>query len=385
MSEPIIQFDRVGFSYGKNSRPALSDVSLTVGKGTKSIVLGANGAGKSTLFGIMNALYKPDSGTVFYKGEPLKYRRKNVNRMRSEISILFQNPDDMLFRPYVGQDVAFGPENLGLPKEEVSKRVDEALFMVGMSGFRDKAVMRLSYGQRKRVTLAGVIAMHPEVLILDEPTAGLDPQMSAEVMEIAEQLHRRGTTVIMSSHDTDLIYSWADEIHVLRGGKCIFSGDAEDFYSDKESVYLSGLLAPSIFRMNEGLSGLGVCPKLPYPRSQAQLSAKTVGNPDKDYGTLHIIPVESGDDINAKIAGYGLEGLPTGLCGMSARRAQAESKARIDFFYNGPENCTMSCLAGSDAVLVCDPEMLEFARRSSDFINGSGYGKIPVRVRDRFR
>ena len=152
-----------------------------------------------------------------------------------------------MFKPYVDQDVAYGPENLKLPKDEVDARVDEALFAVGMEKFRKAPIMKLSYGQRKRVTLAGVLAMKPSVMIMDEPTAGLDPQMAYEVMEIAEQLHSSGVTVLLSSHDTDLVYSWADEVRVLGGGKCVYAGESEPFYSDWPLVQKSGLMLPSVF------------------------------------------------------------------------------------------------------------------------------------------
>ncbi len=380
MSDPVLQTQNVRFKYERNTPDVLDDVTMSIGRNVKTAILGANGAGKSTLFSILNALRKPDSGEVLYNGSPLSYRKKNINRMRSEVSILFQNPNDMLFRPIVEQDVAYGPENMKLPKDEVQKRVDDALFAVGMSEFRKSPTMKLSYGQRKRITLAGVLAMKPKVLIMDEPTAGLDPQMACEVMEIAEQLYRSGVTVIMSSHDTDLTYSWADEIHVMRHGKCVYSGPAEPFYSDKVEVYLSGLMPPMAFVMNEGLSSCGTVEREPFPHTQCQMSAK-IGNSKASEGTLHIIPVEDGSDINALIDDNDFGDMTTGIYGMSARRAQDSSKARIDFVYNGPENCTLKCLSGSDAVLFCDPVMIESARASADFINKGGFADISLDIR----
>ncbi|MBQ5447665.1 MAG: ABC transporter ATP-binding protein [Candidatus Methanomethylophilus sp.] len=380
MSEPVLQTQNVKFKYERNAPVVLDDVSVSISRNVKTAILGANGAGKSTLFSILNALRRPDSGEVLYNGSPLSYRKKDIRRMRSEVSILFQNPNDMLFRPIVEQDVAYGPENMKLPKDEVQKRVDDALFAVGMSEFRKSPTMKLSYGQRKRITLAGVLAMKPEVLIMDEPTAGLDPQMACEVMEIAEQLHRSGVTVIMSSHDTNLTYSWADEIHVMRHGRCVYSGPAEPFYSDKVEVYLSGLMPPMAFVMNEGLSSCGTVEREPFPHTQCQMSAK-IGNSKVSAGTLHIIPVEDGSDINALIADNGFGDMTTGIYGMSARRAQDASKARIDFVYNGPENCTLKCLSGNDAVLFCDPVMIESARASADFISKGGFADISLDIR----
>ena len=380
MSDSLLRTENITFRYEKNTPIVMDGVSIDIKKGVRTAILGANGAGKSTLFSILNALRKPDSGKVYYKGEPMSYRHKAVVRMRSEVSILFQNPNDMLFRPNVEQDVAYGPENLKLPHDEIQRRVDDALFAVGMSDFKKSPTMKLSYGQRKRVTLAGVLAMHPEVLIMDEPTAGLDPQMAYEVMEIAEQLHRSGVTVIMSSHDTDLIYSWAEEIHVMRNGRCIYSGAPEPFYSDTTSVYLSGLMPPTSFLMNEGLSSIGTVPREPFPHTQTQVSAKIADNRSGKFGTLHIVAVDNDTDINILSESKGFSDLPSGIYGMSARRAQDLSKARIDYFFNGPESCTMKCMAGSDAVLYCDPVMIESARSSADFINGGGYGDIKVDI-----
>ena len=380
MSQTILEANDICYRYNKKSGNVLDHVSLRISKGVKTAILGANGAGKSTLFSVLNALYKPDSGEVLYNGEPLSYRKKNILKMRSEVSILFQNPNDMLFRPNVEQDVAYGPENLKLPRDEVQKRVDDALFAVGMSDFRKSPTMRLSYGQRKRITLAGVLAMEPQVLIMDEPTAGLDPQMAYEVMEIAEQLNCNGVTVIMSSHDNNLIYSWADDIHVLQNGRCVFSGAPENFYDDKVAVYQAGLMATSAFLRNEGLSSIGVVSREPFPRTQTEISAKIADNRAGRFGTLHILEVAHDSDINALVSEHGFGDMSTGIYGMSARRAQDVSKSKVDFMYNGPENCTMKCMAGKDALILCDPVMVESAKASAEFINNGGYGDIKVDV-----
>ncbi len=380
MSGTILEADNVTYSYSKKGPKVLDSMSIKIAQGKKTAILGCNGAGKSTLFSVLNALYKPDGGVVRYKGEPLSYRHKDVIKMRSEVSILFQNPNDMMFKPYVEQDVAYGPQNLKLPKDEVEKRVQESLFAVGMEDFRKSPIMKLSYGQRKRVTLAGVLAMKPSVLIMDEPTAGLDPQMAYEVMEIAEQLHSSGVTVIMSSHDTDLTYSWADEIHVLNSGKCMYSGAPEPFYSDYRSVQKAGLLSPSSFLMNRTLSDLQRCSLEPYPRTQTQLSVKIAKGGGNGFGTLHVVKTSIDTDIQSVLEGAGLKGMPIGLYGMSARIAQNASKADIDFLYNGPENCTMKCLSGQDSVLLCDPMLLDRAISSAEFISSNGFGKINVDV-----
>jgi cobalt/nickel transport system ATP-binding protein len=376
----LLEADNITFSYDKKGPKVMDGMSMKIEEGKKTAIMGCNGAGKSTLFSLLNALRKPDSGKVLFRDKPLTYRHKDIIKMRSEVSILFQNPNDMMFKPYVEQDVAFGPENMKLPKEEIEERVQESLFAVGMEEYRKTPIMKLSYGQRKRVTLAGVLAMRPSVIIMDEPTAGLDPQMAYEVMEIAEQMHSSGVTVIMASHDTDLTYSWADELRVLHGGKCMYAGEPEPFYSDFESVQKAGLLLPTVFMMNRTLADLGKGSLEPYPRAQSQMALKTAQHKDVDLGVLHVIKAERDTDIKAIIDDYQLDGMPTGVYGMSARMALRATSTDVDFLYNGPENCTMKCLNGQDSVLICDPLMIDKAVTSAMFINEHGFGKINIDV-----
>lgn len=376
----LLEADKVTYSYSRKGPKVLDELCMKIEEGKKTAIMGCNGAGKSTLFSVLNALYKPDHGKVLFRDKPLSYRHKDIIKMRSEVSILFQNPNDMMFKPYVEQDVAYGPENMKLPKEEVEERVQEALFAVGMEEYRKSPIMKLSYGQRKRVTLAGVLAMRPSVIIMDEPTAGLDPQMAYEVMEIAEQMHSSGVTVIMSSHDTDLTYSWADELRVLQGGKCAYSGAPEPFYSDYESVQKAGLLLPTVFMMNRTLASLGKVDLQPYPKAQSQLALKTAQHKDVSLGALHVIKAERETDLKAIIEDYDLGAMPKGVFGMSARFAVRNTQLDVDFLYNGPENCTMKCLDGQDSVLICDPMMLDKAVSSATFINENGFGKINIDV-----
>ena len=380
MTGTLLEADHIHYSYSKKGPKVLDDMCMKIEEGKKTAIMGCNGAGKSTLFSVLNALYKPDKGKVLFRGNPLTYKHKDIIKMRTEVSILFQNPNDMMFKPFVEQDVAYGPENLKLPKEEVEERVAEALFSVGMEEYRKSPIMRLSYGQRKRVTLAGVLAMRPSVIIMDEPTAGLDPQMAYEVMEIAEQMHSSGVTVIMASHDTDLTYSWADELRVLYGGKCMYSGEPEPFYSDYESVQKAGLLLPTVFRMNNTLSELGKTSLLPYPKAQSQMALKTAQCKDVNLGMMHVIKAERDTDVKAIIEDYDLGKLSTGVYGTSARIAVRNTALDVDFRYNGPENCTMKCLDGEDSVLICDPIMFDKAISSATFINDNGFGKINIDV-----
>ncbi len=372
---PRIQTHEVTFCYSRKGAKVLDSVTIQIRDGSKSAILGANGAGKSTLFSVMNALRKPEKGQVLYDGKPISYRHRGIIRMRSEVSILFQNPNDMMFKPYVGQDVAYGPENMKLSKEEVEERVTEALFTVGMGDYRDSPIMKLSYGQRKRVTLAGVLAMRPKVLILDEPTAGLDPQMAYEVMEIAEQLNVNGVTVLMSSHDTDLTYTWADDIHVIQGGRLMYTGSPEPFYSNVVDVTAAGLMRPSVFSINRTMSRMGTFDEEPYPKTQTQMAAK-MSSSDVSYGTLHIVDASEDTDVGEVLRSSDTAEMPSGVYGISARIALERRKFNTDYMFDAAENCIAECLSGKDSVIVCDPVMIPSVEKAAAAISDFGNGAV---------
>ena len=174
----MLKVNNVSFSYDDGTQ-ALKNVNLEVKKGEMVSLLGKNGAGKSTLFLHFNGIIEADSGEIIIDGEPLKYDKQSLIKFRQKVGIVFQNPDDQLFAPTVEEDVAFGPLNLGLSQEETQKRVTEALKKVDMDGFERKAPHHLSGGQKKRVAIAGILAMQPEIMVLDEPTSGLDPKGSS--------------------------------------------------------------------------------------------------------------------------------------------------------------------------------------------------------------
>ena len=359
--EFIIETRDLTFRYDGSGSPSLDGVTLGISKGVKTVILGANGAGKSTLFYQFNAVFRPEKGQVLFGGEPVLYRRKGIRRLRTRIAVVLQNPDDQVFGQTVEADVAYGPTNLGLSKEEVFRRVDEALFQTGMDDLREKNVLQLSYGQRKRLALAGALAMRPEVLVMDEPTAGLDPQMAIEVMELAEQLHNRGTDVIISTHDVDLAYSWADDIHVLRKGKVIYSGDPEGFYSDPWLVYSAGVMQPSMYLMNKGLSVLKEIPLEPYPRTEPELISKmTPGHSSR----LYVFPVSEGMELDDEAVAEAMGGnrVTIGLYGMETRHRAYSVGLRADFVFNGLDLCLEQCLRGFDTLLICDEDCLGVIR-----------------------
>lgn len=243
MQQIHLETKNLSFTYPDGTE-ALKNVNIQIKKGEKIAIMGPNGAGKSTLFSHFNGLSEPTSGHVEIDGEKIVFTREELLKVRQKVGIVFQDPNDQLFAPTVKEDVAFGPMNLGLDYDEVNARIKEALEMVGMSGFEDKTPHHLSGGQQKRVAIAGIIAMRPEIMILDEPTAGLDPEGVDKVLNILNKLNEEGMSIIISSHDIEMVNHFADEIFVLYGGEIIAKGDKHQIFSDKELLKKAHLKAP---------------------------------------------------------------------------------------------------------------------------------------------
>jgi cobalt/nickel transport system ATP-binding protein len=257
MTFPLLTFDDVTYRYPDGTR-ALDTCCLEIHRGTRTAILGANGAGKTTMFLHLNGLLRPASGRVCWEGSPLDYSRSGIRKLRSQVGLVFQNPDSQLFSASVREDVSFGPMNLGLAETEVRKRVEAALLAVGMTESADKPVHNLSYGQKKRVCIAGVLAMQPEVIILDEPMAGLDAAMQGELLHILEQLHAAGMTIIIATHDMDFAYQWADSIAVLVAGECAAVWDTKILHDHLDTVTAFGLGIPKVAELQRSLVEAGV-------------------------------------------------------------------------------------------------------------------------------
>jgi cobalt/nickel transport system ATP-binding protein len=228
---------------------ALRGLSLEIERGEKVAVLGPNGAGKSTLFLHFNGIFRPRRGKILWQGREVRYDRSFLAALRQKVGIVFQDPDSQLFAASVFQEVSFGPLNMGLPREEAKRRVERALAVTGIEDLKDKPTHFLSYGQKKRVCIAAVLAMDPEVLVLDEPTASLDPLLSEQITGLMEEINRVGKTVVISTHDVDLAYSWADRIFVMKGGQLLAGGRPEEVFLQPQVVRQAGLTLPWILEV----------------------------------------------------------------------------------------------------------------------------------------
>ncbi|MFX1603363.1 MAG: energy-coupling factor ABC transporter ATP-binding protein [Promethearchaeota archaeon] len=230
-----IDVNKVNFRYDEFR---IEDVDFQLHVGEQKAVVGQNGSGKTTLFKLIVGLLEPSSGEVYVYDR--RVTPEILWEVRQDIGFLFQNPDDQLFAPTVWEDVAFGPSNLGLSEEEVAKRVDWALETVKMSDFLERPVNEMSHGQAKRVALAGIIAMRPSILILDEPFAGLDFDMVSSMVDIIKELRQEGLSILYTTHNRFFLENWADSVAVLDQGRVIFDGAVSEALSTQSVIERMG-------------------------------------------------------------------------------------------------------------------------------------------------
>ncbi len=262
-----ILLNEVEYVYGKGTvfeKVALYDVSLKIDDGEFIGLIGHTGSGKSTLIQHLNGLLVPTSGGVYYNGEDINDKDYSKKKLRGKVSIVFQYPEQQLFEKTVLDDVKFGPGNLGLEPLEVDMRAFQALKQVGITDdLLDVSPLELSGGQKRRVAIAGVLAMEPEVLILDEPTAGLDPEGRDDLLQLIKKLHEeRGITVIVVSHSMEDMGKYAKRLVVLNGGTIFLDGAPEHVFSHYRELEKIGLRAPQVTYVMEGLAGRGI--RLPH-------------------------------------------------------------------------------------------------------------------------
>ena len=231
-SDIILQFERVRYTYPGHTAPALDDLSLALPRGQRIVILGHNGAGKSSLFLHCNGILRPDAGVVRFDGQPIDYARRRLLDLRRRIGVVFQDADDQLFSASVQQDISFGPLNLGLSDAEVRRRVYVAAEQCDLRHLLERPTHALSGGEKARAALAGVLAMEPDVLLVDEPTASLDPLMRRQVFTIFQDLSEQGKTIILATHELELARHWADFIVVMHAGRAIGAGPRAQILAD---------------------------------------------------------------------------------------------------------------------------------------------------------
>ncbi len=247
----VLKTERLTYLY-EDDTIALEDINVDFSKGKRIGIIGENGSGKSTLFLNLIGILRPKKGKVIFNEKPIKYNKRFLREYRKRVNIVFQDPDKQIFYSNVYDDVAFALRNLGYEEEEVSIKVENALAKVGATEFKKKPVHFLSYGQKKRIAIASILAMDGEIVLFDEPTSGLDPFMTKEMVKILKNISKE-KTIVISSHDMDLIYEICDYVYVLNKGKIIKDGLVEEVFCQEKIIKKAGLNQPWLVKLHKNL------------------------------------------------------------------------------------------------------------------------------------
>lgn len=361
MGSIILEARDIRYRYPRGME-AIRGISFHVRKGEKIALVGPNGAGKSTLMLMFNGMIRPDSGTLLFDNIPVGYDKASLRMLRKRVGFVLQNPDRQIIAPTVYQDVAFGPANLGYSDEEVRKAVTGALKYVGLEGFERRPPHQLSGGEKKRVAIAGVLAMDPDVLVFDEPTSGLDPSGSEDIMELLDELNQGGKTIIISTHDIELAYPWADRAILLLEGKILQEDIPDVAFGNPEYIRQARLSMPTLLELYFELRKRGFSVPDRKPRTALDMlnvfdrafhnrpcpgepGSITVGNVDKD----------SPDVIRDWIISR--PGISIGTMGTRAKQCSSDLHITVDFTYGVIDKCILKALLGEDSLILTTESM----------------------------
>lgn len=274
MEDIILKAEHLYFSYDDGNSHSLNGLTLSILRGEKVALMGANGSGKSTFFLCCNGIHKPVKGTLSYNGTPISYDRKSLLSLREKVGIVFQEPDNQLFSASVYQEISFGTLNLGTPIEQAKIEVDAIIDRLEITPFRSQPTHALSGGQKKQVSIADILVMHPDIILLDEPTAALDPKHTTMVHQIIEQLAEENKTVLLSTHDVDYALSWADRIILFYEGTVLLEGAPLNVFQDANALAITNLEQPAVMQLFQKLCAKKVLDAtLPMPKTLATLEA----------------------------------------------------------------------------------------------------------------
>ncbi|QEY32217.1 ABC transporter ATP-binding protein [Synechococcus sp. RSCCF101] len=237
----MLRFDAVSYTYPAAATPSLVALSAEIRAGLRYALIGQNGCGKTTFFRLANGLYRPSAGTIHWQGSPLRYERAALRRLRQQVGLVFQNPEEQLVAATVEEDLSYGLCNLGCPDAEIADRVQQTLVSFELEDLADRPVHALSLGQKKRLAIADVMILRPSLLLLDEPTAYLDPGQVRNLQRLLEAIHAAGTTVVMATHDLSFAQRNADRVLVMHRGRVITDASPERVFSDPDALVAIGL------------------------------------------------------------------------------------------------------------------------------------------------
>jgi cobalt/nickel transport system ATP-binding protein len=362
MSSIILEARDIHYHYPRGPE-VISGISFHIRHKEKIALVGPNGAGKSTLLTMFNGMIQPDSGLMLFDNQPIGYDAKSLRVLRKRVGFVLQNPDRQIIAPTVYQDVAFGPTNLGHTEDEVKKIVTLALRHVGLEGFERRPPHQISGGEKRRVAIAGVLAMDPDVLVLDEPTSGLDPSGSEDIMELLDELNHEGKTIIISTHDVELAYPWADRAILMLGGKILQEDIPEVAFGNPDHIRRAHLSLPTLLELHLELQKRGFLLEGKKPRTVLDMmqcietlikktcihacpGTITICNVDRDnpellrsWRTIHPSP-------------------STGAMGTRAKQRAENEHINLDFTYGVIDKCILKALLGEDSLILTTESMI---------------------------
>lgn len=265
----IMEARGVSYSYPGTQSEALQGLTMCLPEGKKTVICGHNGSGKSTFFLHTIGIQRPAAGQMLWKGEPVSYRQDDLKRLRQQVGLVFQDPEQQLILNTPYEDISYGLRNAGFSEHEINRRTHQVLASMGLEHLAATPIHHLSLGQKKRVALAGVLVLEPELLLLDEPTAYLDRLSEQQLIRELNRIHDNGITVVMATHDMNLAYAWADWVLVMDHGKCLTEGTPYEAFQQEDLIRSLGLDMPMLleiwFSLPESMRG-----DTPPPRSVAE-------------------------------------------------------------------------------------------------------------------
>ena len=379
----LLEFDNIHYTY-PNCKESLSGITFSIKKGAKVALVGPNGAGKTTLLLMCNGVLEPSKGRVLLDGEPLKYDSRALRDVRKKVGLVFQNSDTQLFAPTVYQDVAFGPLNLGMTQDEIQEVVKRSLAAVGLSGYEKRPPHQLSGGEKKRAAIAGTLAMEPEILVFDEPTSSLDPAGAADLMELLDELNAKGTTIIISTHDVELAYLWADQILLMNKGTVLHVGTPEEVFTDPSLITTSNLRMPAVLEVYTELVSRHMVEKTESPKSVLQLVSsleQSLRKPltDRVLGTITVCDMDAIgiEEIRMWISDH--PGFRCGAMGTRAKNLAERESINSDFTYGVIDKSILRALVGECSILLTPASMVPHVfRRVDAYCRESGNSIVVV-------
>ena len=382
MSSIILEARDVRYRYPRGME-AICGISFHIRKKEKIALVGPNGAGKSTLLKMFNGMVRPDSGLMLFDNEPIGYDIASLRMLRKRVGFVLQNPDRQIIAPTVYQDVAFGPTNLGYPENEVKSVVTLALRQVGLEGFERRPPHQLSGGEKKRVAIAGVLAMDPDVLVLDEPTTGLDPSGSEDIMELLDELNHEGKTIIISTHNVELAYPWADRAILMLEGKILEEDIPEKAFGNPENVRRAHLSLPTLLELHIELQkrGFRFQGKKPHTVLDMMHCIETVFEKTSGHtrpGTITICNVDRDNQDSLSTWLSSRPGIPAGAMGTRAKQLAEVSRIRLEFTYGVIDKCILKALLGENTLIMTTDSMVQRVNQRVDAYCRESKIRIPV-------